>query len=305
MSILSPLPPPTADELPPSDVDPSDPGMATTVYEHTRSGMPRLRPYMADVWQRRPFIWHLARTKLKAENYDTLAGQVWIILNPLFMALVYLMVRSIFRPPSEGEDVKAVLDQLVMGVFFFRFASSALTNGANSITTNSQMVLNTGFPRIVFPLASTVQATMEFLPTLVVYFLVHAYLGQPFTHAIAYVPAFIFTLMVLNLGLSLLFAPLHVLYTDIKRLTPNLTRVWFFATPVMYSVALIETNAPELLPVLKINPLFPWFDALQDIFGGVTPPVTDLLWSACWAGAFLALGTFVFLRKEQYFARRL
>src|SRR5690606_29452487 len=103
-----------------------------TVHESTRTGMPPLRRYFRETWERRPFIWHQARTSLKAENYDTAAGQIWIILNPLFMAAVYLFVRSIFRGPSE--DRGDVIDHIVMGVFFFKFASASLSLGAASIT---------------------------------------------------------------------------------------------------------------------------------------------------------------------------
>jgi teichoic acid transport system permease protein len=277
----------------------------TTVYEKTRSGMPKLRPYFADTWSRRPFIWHLARTSLKAENYDTAAGQVWIILNPLFMALVYLMVRSIFMGGSTAEERANNIDNLIMGVFFFKFASAALGTGANSILSNSQMVLNTAFPRIIFPLSAAIQAFMEFLPTLLVFFGIHWYLDQPFSHALVYLPVVVFLLVVFNMGLSLFFAPLNVLYKDVKGVVPYIAKIWLFATPVMYTVGEIEKNAPQLLPYLQMNPLFPFFAALEDIFDGVTPPLYYLGWAALWAGAFFVIGSILFLRKERFFARRL
>lgn len=292
-----------------SDLDPSGedgrvaPVEPTTVYVRTKSGMPKLRPYLADTWSRRPFIWHLARTQLKAENYDSVAGQVWIVLNPLLMALVYLMVRSIFRGPSE--DRANVIDHLIMGVFFFKFASASLGSGASSISGNSQMVLNTAFPRIIFPLSAATQAFMEFLPTLAVFFVIHWYLDQPFDSALLYLPAFVALLVVFNLGVSLFFAPLNVLYKDVKSMVPYIAKIWLFATPVMYSVADIESGNSDLLKFLRLNPLFPFFAGLEDIFDGTAPPATYLLASAAWAFGFLIVGGILFLRKERSFARRL
>ena len=57
-----------------------------TVYESTATGMPPLRPYLTELWGRRRFIWHLARSDLKAEHYDSAIGQLWVILDPLLLA---------------------------------------------------------------------------------------------------------------------------------------------------------------------------------------------------------------------------
>jgi ABC-type polysaccharide/polyol phosphate export permease len=305
MTLLTPAPSPTADLPSGGTLAPVAGETPTTTYEKTRSGMPKLRPYIADTWSRRPFIWHLARTSLKAENYDTAAGQIWIVLNPLFMALVYLMVRSIFMGGSNSAERANNIDNLIMGVFFFKFASAALGNGANSILANSQMVLNTAFPRIIFPLSAAIQAFMEFLPTLLVFFAIHWYLDQPFSHAMVYLPVVVLLLVVFNMGLSLFFAPLNVLYKDVKSFVPYISKVWLFATPVMYTVGEIEENAPQLLRWLQLNPLFPFFAVLEDIFDGVTPPLYYLGWAALWSFGFFVVGTILFLRKERYFARRL
>src|SRR5215510_8599449 len=144
---------------------PVQPLRPTVVYKRTRTGMPPLREYLGEIWRRRAFVWHLARTQLKAENYDTAAGQLWIILNPILMAAVYLFVRTIFRGPQGGNQ-KDVIDHLILGVFLFKFVSSSLTLGARSIYMNRQVVLNTAFPRAIFPIASTTQAFMELVPTM-------------------------------------------------------------------------------------------------------------------------------------------
>ena len=73
-----------------------------TVYESTATGLPQLRPYLVDLWGRRRFIWHLARTDLKGEHYDSAIGQVWVILDPLLMAAVYFLLRTVVRPAGTG-----------------------------------------------------------------------------------------------------------------------------------------------------------------------------------------------------------
>lgn len=272
------------------------------VYQRTRTGLPPLREYVGEIWRRRPFVWHLARTQLKAENYDTAAGQLWIILNPLLMAAVYMFVRTIFRPPS-GMDQKDVIDHLIMGVFLFKFVSSSLMLGARSIYMNRQMVLNTAFPRAIFPIASTTQAFMELVPTMGVYFLVHWYLDQPFTDALVWMPVYLLTFTIFSLGLALFFAPLCVLYRDTAGIVPYLTKVWLFTSPVMYSVAEIP---PNLLPYLEwLNPAFAWYAAFEQMFDGQMPDLKYLWMSLGWMTATFLAGAALFLFKERRFAARL
>ena len=216
MTLLTPAPT-TTDLDPRGNRTPVDPVEPTTVYVRTKSGMPKLRPYFADTWSRRPFIWHLARTQLKAENYDSVAGQVWIILNPLLMALVYLMVRSIFRrsgsedraqhhrPPDHGRLLLQVRQR------------SARERGQLDQLSNSQMVLNTAFPRIIFPLSAAI-AGVHGVPADPRRLLRHPLVPRPALH-----PRPSCTCRwssscscVFNLGVSLFFAPLNVLYKDVK-----------------------------------------------------------------------------------------
>src|SRR5690606_11898158 len=67
---------------------PKDP---VEVFTSTGSGMPKLRIYLHQLRKRRSLIWHLARSDLKGENYNTFFGQVWLILNPLMLAGVYIL----------------------------------------------------------------------------------------------------------------------------------------------------------------------------------------------------------------------
>src|SRR5689334_19144377 len=65
-----------------------------SVYEPTVTGLPPLRRYFASVWERRPFIWHLARTDMKSQHYDTVLGFVWLVADPLLLAATFYLIRA-------------------------------------------------------------------------------------------------------------------------------------------------------------------------------------------------------------------
>src|SRR5438067_11309173 len=87
-----------------------------TVYESTASGLPALRPYLAELRSRRRFIWHLARTDLKAEHYDSATVQLWVILDPLLLAAVHFSLRTVVKPLSRGAGRHPITAPLLWAV---------------------------------------------------------------------------------------------------------------------------------------------------------------------------------------------
>lgn len=273
-----------------------------TVYEPTVTGLPPMRPYLAALRDRRRLMWHLARTDLKAEHYDTAIGQLWVVLDPLLTAAVYFLFRSVVKPPGNAANRSLILSHLVWGVFFFTYTSKAIMSGARSITGGRQLILNASFPRAALPMVSVLKSVLDFLPTLVVYFVFHAVLGQPFTLTLLLLPVLIFLQTVFNMGFGMLLAPLMVFYRDTGGFLPYVTRLWLYLTPVLYSVAEIPSS---LKAVLRFNPLYPLFAALEQVFQGSLPSAGYLLGFAAWAFGFFFLGAIVFLARERDFAVRL
>ena len=75
------------------------------VYVPHLVGLPPLRSYVREVWRRREFAIELARTKLREQNFDTVFGQLWLVLNPLLLALVYFILVDILRARLEPARV--------------------------------------------------------------------------------------------------------------------------------------------------------------------------------------------------------
>jgi ABC-type polysaccharide/polyol phosphate export permease len=273
-----------------------------TIYESTATGLPPLRPYFSELWGRRRFIWHLARSDLKAEHYDSAIGQLWVVLDPLLLAAVYFLLRTVVRPAGVGVNRNAVIAHLVWAVFMFTFISNAMMAGARSLLNGRGLIMNASFPRAVLPLTAIVKSTFDFLPTVFVYFAFHLVLGQPFGIALFALPIMIVILIVMGLGLGLLFAPLMVFYRDTGGFLPYVTKIWLYVTPVLYFVKEIP---PRLLVYLRFNPLYPSFAALEQIFKAHWPSTAYILGASAWALGFFFVGALAFLAKERDFAVRL
>jgi teichoic acid transport system permease protein len=273
-----------------------------SVYEATETGLPPMRRYISDLRERRRFIWHLARTDLKAKNYGTVIGQSWIILDPLLSAAVYFFFRSVVKSSGSGSARALILSHLIWGVFFFTFVQNAVNYGARSLVAGRGLILNASFPRAVLPIVAIVKAVLDFLPTLLIYALVHLALGQPFGLSLVSLLIMIPLLAVFNVGVIFILAAANVFFRDTANFLPYLTRLWLYTTPVLYS---IKELPPNLKAYLQWNPLYPFFGALEQIFAARFPSMGYLLASAAWAFGFFLVGALIFLSKEREFAVRL
>lgn len=272
------------------------------VYEPTITGLPPLRRYFASVWERRPFIWHLARTDMKAQHYDTVLGFVWLVADPLLLAATFYLIRSVFAPGGSPEENRYLIAHLIMGVSFFYFVRDVLLGGAQSIQKNKTMVLNTGAPRGVFPVVALVRASFDLVPALIVYFVVHAVLRQPWGTSLLSLPFALVLLAMFSFGIGLMLAPAVVFVPDVGALLPYVVRIWMYVTPVMYAISEIP---PGLEPLLRLNPLFAFFAMLESIVQGHQPSAGDVIASALWAVGAMIVGVVVFLLRERDYAVRL
>ncbi len=274
-----------------------------SVYEPTESGLPPMRRYILDLRKRRRFIWHLARTDLKAKNYGTVIGQSWIILDPLLSAGVYYFFRTVVKSGGTSAAARSlILSHLIWGVFFFTFTNNSMRYGAQSLISGRGLVLNASFPRAVLPLVAIVKAMLDFLPTLAIYGVFHALLGQPFALSLLSLPILIALLTVFNMGVIFIMAVANVFFRDTANFLPYLNRLWLYMTPVLYSTTELP---PNVKVYLQWNPLYPFFAALEQIFRGQFPSSGYLLAATAWAIGFFLFGAILFLAKERDFAVRL
>jgi ABC-2 type transport system permease protein len=106
----------------------------------------------------------------------------------------------------------------------------------------------------------------------------------------------------MNVGIALLVSAYIVLVPDGNNVVQWVNRVLFFATPVIYPVALLP---PAAKAILQFQPLYPIFAAYQAILGGDTPSPGLVALSAAWAFGLLVVGARTFLRHEREFALHL
>jgi len=67
------------------------------VFKPYRSSLPPIKPYLKDFWRRREFATELSKFSDKAEYLESKLGKVWLVLNPLFLAVIYFLLVTIIQ----------------------------------------------------------------------------------------------------------------------------------------------------------------------------------------------------------------
>jgi teichoic acid transport system permease protein len=270
------------------------------VYEPHRVGLPPLRPYLLELWQRRQFAFELARTNLRAQHFNTVLGQLWLVVNPLLLGFVYFALVEIIGRGNRGTEFLA---HLMLGLFAFRLVSTSVGQGARSVVGGGRLILNIPFPRALLPLASVMTAFMRFLPTLVVYAIVHAVAGLPVGWHLLWAIPIIGFLTLFAAGAAMFAATAQVYFRDVTNFLPYLTRIWLYTSPVLYYA---DEVPGKFKPILAANPLYPMLSALSDVVNQAETPGLGLFgWALLWALGVFALGAVFFISREREFAVRL
>lgn len=269
------------------------------VYEPHKAGLPRMAPYFRDLVARLPFAAEFSRSGIRAANTQTVFGQLWLVLNPLLLALVYYVLVAIISNRG-GLDVLA---RIVGGLFVFYYVSGAISSGAQSVTGGGRLIMNMAFPRLLMPLAAVRTAFFRFIPTVPVYLIIHTIAGGVWSWTMVLGVVFLGMLTVFGLGLAALFAALQVYFRDTSSFLPYFLRIWLYLSPVLWT----PDQAPEgFQDYMVLNPLYSMIGGwTETTLQGVVPPLEMWVAGCLWAVIALVGGSLFFMSRERDFAVRL
>ena len=287
-------------EAPGRDPAPVRAPLELNVYEPHPIGLPPMQKYLRTLRDRRHFAYELAKATLRSQHYNTALGQLWLVVNPLLLGLIYFILVYIIGGGNRGI---AFLAHLMLGLFAFRLVSTAFTQGARSVVRGGKLILNTAFPRTLLPLSSVLTSLGQFLPTLLVYGVLHVIAGLPVGWQLLWVVPLLLLLVVFAAGAAMLAATAQVYFRDFANLLPYFTRIWLYLSPVLY----YANEVPDKFkPLTAINPLFPLIATLSEVVNqGQSPSAGYIIWGTASAAVTFLVGSHLFISREREFAVRI
>ncbi|MCP4152296.1 MAG: ABC transporter permease [bacterium] len=251
------------------------------------------------LWEFKYLIYNLVLRDLKIKYKGSTLGFLWSLLNPLLMLAVYTVAfQYVIKIKVPNFPIF-----LFAALLPWTFLTSTLSMGAGAITDNSNLVKKVYFPREVLPLSILLVNLFHFFLTFLV--LIPALLFFKIVPGFAFffLVVIIFFQTLFVLGLTFIFAALNVYYRDMKHLLEILLQLWFWATPIIWSIDLIPE---KFRSYAFLNPFTPFVSAYRDIILRNQMPGLIKTGAIIVLGLLIfLLGTFIFQKKQRRFAEEI
>ncbi len=246
----------------------------------------------------RDLLYFLVIRGIKARYAQSILGVGWAVIQPLFSTLVFTVVfGNLARIDSNG--VPYFLFSLT-GLVPWTYFSNTLTESANSLVTNANLVTKVYFPRLVLPLSSVLSKGVDFIISflLLAGFLI-AY-GRVPSADIIWLPVLVLFLLMFSLGTGMLLSALAVQYRDVKYALTFMVQLLMYTAPVVYPT----TNVPEAWRAwYALNPMVGVIEGFRSFFLGTIPfPVSWVLSGGAVSVIIFFTGVMFFRRMEKVFA---
>lgn len=248
------------------------------------------------LWTRRELIVGLTKRDLQTRYKGSVLGILWSVLHPLILAGIYtLAVRFVLRIQIPNYAIF-----VLSGLLPWMFITSSLTIASMSIVSQGPLIKKIAFPREALPIASVagqlVHFTIAYLIVVPAMALVQIGLGP----ALLALPVLMLLLAMFACGMALLVAAAQVYFPDTRHLLDVVLQLWFWVTPIIYSMEMV----PERFRFLfNLNPLVPFFRAFRTVvLGFALPSMADTSVLVTMAVLVLAVGYGGFQRAQRRFA---
>lgn len=252
------------------------------------------------------FLISMTEKEIKARYRHAWLGFLWVGLNPLLQMLVIGLVFQFFVPV----EVDNYFLFLFAGLLPWNFFSMSVIKATPSIVFERSLIQKAKFPREAIILSIVLSNLFHLIISLGLLVVVlvadkvffdHYSITQLAWYVARMIwlgPALVW-LALLTSGLSLLTAAWNVQFRDVGFMVGAIIPLWFYATPIIYTVNLLPRQLQFLAylnPMTAITQFF-HFALLNQA------PVEFIFWAMSFVSTLvvMGLGVMVFYKEAPFF----
>lgn len=226
----------------------------------------------------------LVKRDFKKKYKRTILGMVWSVISPLLTLLVLALVFTKFF----GRTTEHYTIYLFCGNLLFSYFNDATTGGMRSLVSNASIFTKVDVPKYMFLLSRNVQAFINFLLTLTVFFLFVILEGIPFHWNFLFLAYPIVCITLFNIGVGMVLSALFVFFRDIEYLYSVFTMLLMYLSAIFYN---INAYALKFQYLFYMNPVYVYIRYFRKIVIDNTVPEPSFhILCAFYALVLLGLG---------------
>jgi lipopolysaccharide transport system permease protein len=194
----------------------------------------------------------------------SVGGFLWLFLTPVVQIATYAFVfRYVFgmRGPEEFGETSFVIFMVIGYLPWFAFAD-AVSKSPGLLLEKASLITKVMFPTQIVPIVGTLVPYLTHgigFGLLLVYLAVVGYLNWLWL----WLPLVFFLQFLFTMGLVAVLAALCVFLRDLQQLVGLLVFIWFFLTPIVYPIGMIENELVQTLYLF--NPMHSFVNIYREV----------------------------------------
>jgi len=242
-------------------------------------------------WQKYNFLFEeLVKRDFKKKYKRTTLGIIWSMLGPLLQLLVMALVFTQFF----GRTTPHFIIYVFAGNLVFSYFKDSTNGGMQALMANSGIVTKIKMPKYLFLLSRNVSGLINFVLTLVLFFIFVAVDGIAFHPRFLLLIYPVICLLIFNVGVGLILSALFVFFKDTQYLYDIFTMLLMWLSAIFYPVDMFSMTVQRLF---LLNPVFAYIHYFRLIvLHGVVPSINVHIICGFYALGALAVGSWIYKR---------
>lgn len=237
------------------------------------------------------FTWFYSISQIKLKYRYTFLGFLWNFLEPA----LYLIILSLVFSVINKMDIRDYAVFLFSALVPWRYFEKVVNTMTDSIVQGEWLHKKMYVSQFAFPLNRWLTASFEFLFSIIVAFLIFAFLKTEWTIHLIILPLAIIPWAIFGMGLGMIFAVLFTFFRDIKPFIQLALTLAFFTSPILFKQEVFESGSIQA-QIMALHP-FTYLAALfqKPVYNAMWPTSAD--WVVSFSFAMLSLIIGVYLVK--------
>lgn len=221
----------------------------------------------------------LTHSFLKARYRRTLAGFVWVTINPIVRFLAQILVfQFILNIPTENYALF-----LVTGLLPWHFVSQSMEMCTHQLIDYARWIRSFPAHPSVYVIAQVLDCLVSFSAAFALLFLMTAFNSPESWQGLLLLPFALVPLLIFTVAVCWFLATLQVFFRDTRFILALALQVLFFVTPIFYPASMVPAN---LKWVLLFNP---FHHMLEPFRHALFEPNSEMFWNSVGTAMAIAL----------------
>ena len=257
--------------------------------------------FIRDLVNSRSIVFELTKNDFKSRYLGSYLGLVWAFVQPVITVFIFWFVFEIGFKSKPVQSFPFIL-WIISGMIPWFFFNDSISMATFSIIEKSFLVKKVVFRVSMLPIIKILSALiihLFFVVFMFIMFIVYGYMPNVYNIQVFY---YLFSAIVLILGLSWITSSLVIFLKDIGQIVGIFLQFGFWLTPIFWSAKMLPD---KYLILIKLNPVYYITEGYRDslinkVWAWEHPMMTLYFWII--TGTILVFGAILFKRLRPHFA---